>query len=118
MGRHKKQGETMAKNQKKETAKKEETSDNKNMLNIIHWIITVILLGAVAWLGFVLHFAYTDITISNKRINILMEHNLNTVECINKNVTECELSEYRSQNIEKEWQEISELYKKFPTPQD
>ena len=47
-----------------------------------------------------------------------MEHNLNTVECINKNVTECELSEYRSQNIEKEWQEISELYKKFPTPQD
>ena len=40
----------MAKNQKKETAKKEETSDNKNMLNIIHWIITVILLGAVAWL--------------------------------------------------------------------
>ena len=108
----------MAKNQKKETAKKEETSDNKNMLNIIHWIITAILLGAVAWLGFVLHFAYTDITISNKRINILMEHNLNTVECINKNVTECELSEYRSQNIEKEWQEISELYKKFPTPQD
>ena len=40
----------MAKNQKKETAKKEETSDNKNMLNVIHWIITVILLGAVAWL--------------------------------------------------------------------
>lgn len=90
-------------------AKKKESKD---ILSIVHWVITGVLFVTVIYLGAMMYVAYAEITILKSFDWINMENTNNVMRCVNESDTECKMNKYR--NTEKYWLDINETYKKIP----